>query len=554
MSDNPSSILQLLQGVFPFSDLDQPTLDRIVPYLEKVTFPTDVCVCSQQKDADALYFIMVGTVEVTREDKSGKRSLALLKAGDHFGEDAMTGFHRFETSVVTRSRSILVRIRRENLAAVYEISPTIERVFKLFRESYRLQLKVNFPWHQIAETIYLISRRHHLFLWIRLIPITLLTLAAFAGLLSVSFTAKAGSELWLILAVIALIFGGMFAAWAALEWSNDYFILTRDRVLMQRLLIGVYDSRSETPMTAILSTGMDSNIFGRILGFGSVTARAYTGDLRLSQLPDPDLILALLENRRKSLQSEQRREEQSSMKSMLQQRLQPGTVDSPQRRNPPVEQRSGGNYNTGSFADLLADFFGLRTEKDGAIIFRTHWWILCKKTAFPIIFLFGVFITAWLRYVGVFEYNANLIYTSAIVLTLIGWSWWFYRYLDWRNDVYIISGDQLVDVNRRPLGSEERRSAPVKNVQTVEYSRKGIISLILNYGTVRIQIGNEELTFDNVYKPSEVQIEIFNHLREYNEHVRKLDQKRMVDWISTYDGIRQDGSRAQKEDINPKNG
>ena len=71
---------------------------------------------------------------------------------------------------------------------------------------------------------------------------------------------------------------------------------------------------------------------------------------------------------------------------------------------------------------------------------------------------------------------------------------------------------------------------------------------------MRIQIGNEELTFDNVYKPSEVQIEIFNHLREYNEHVRKLDKKRMVDWISTYDDIRQDGSRTQKEDTNRKSG
>lgn len=554
MSDNPSSILQLLQGVFPFSDLDQPTLDRVVPYLEKVTFPADSCVCSQQKGADALYFILVGTVEIIREDKAGKRTLALLKAGDHFGEDALTGFHRFETSAVTKSRSILVRIRRENLTAVNEVSPTIERVFKLFRDSYKLQLKLNFPWHQTVETIYLITRRHRFFLWIKLIPIILVTLAVFAGLLSISFTANAGSGLWLVLAIIALIFGGLFAAWSTLEWSNDYFILTRDRVLMQRLLIGVFDSRSETPMTAILSTGMDSTFLGRILGFGAVTARAYTGDLRLSQLSDPDLILALLENRRKSLQAEQRREEQSSMKSMLQQRLQPGTVEAGQQRSPQVESRSGGNYYTGSFADLLAGFFGLRTEKDGAIIFRTHWWILYKKTALPILFLFAVFITAWLRYLGVFESNANLVYSSAIVFTLIGWSWWFYQYLDWRNDIYIISGDQLVDVNRRPLGSEERRSAPVKNIQTVEYSRKGIIGLILNYGTVRIQIGNEELTFDNVYKPSEVQIEIFNHLREYNEHVRKLDQKRMVDWISTYDGIRQDGNHPQKEDTNPKNG
>jgi hypothetical protein len=553
MPDNLPSILQLLQGVFPFSDLDQSTLDRIIPLMEKVTYPADSRIFAQQQEANAFYFILVGEVEVTCEDKQGSRTLAVLKAGDHFGEDALTGFHRFQASALTRNRTILVRIRREDLPAVYETSPTIERVFRLFRNSYQLQLGLNFPWHRPAETIYLISRRHGFFLWVRLIPGILLTLAVFAGLLFVSFTAKFGATLWLILALIALLFGGLFVFWSALEWVNEYFVLTRDRVLMQRLVIGVFDSRSETPMTAILSTGMDSTFFGRLLGFGAVTARAYTGDLRLSQLPDPDLILALLENRRKSLQAEQRREEQSAMQSMLQQRLKPAAPKPVQQFKPRFDQNVQVNYYTGTFSDLLARFFGLRTEKEGAVIYRTHWWILFKKTIFPFILMLAALVTAWLRSIGVYEYNANLIYIGAIVLTFGGWCWWLYQYVDWRNDVYIISGDQLVDINRRPLGSEEKRSAPVKNIQTVEYSRKGIISLLLNFGTVRIQIGNEELTFDNVYKPSEVQIEIFNHLREFNEHVRKLDQKRMVDWISTYDGIRQDENPRRKDETSPEN-
>jgi hypothetical protein len=109
-----------------------------------------------------------------------------------------------------------------------------------------------------------------------------------------------------------------------------------------------------------------------------------------------------------------------------------------------------------------------------------------------------------------------------------------------------------VDINRHPLGSEEKRTAPVKNIQTVEYKRNGIIALTLNFGTVRIQIGNEELTFDYVYNPSVVQMEIFNHLREFNEHAKHLEQKRMVDWISTYDGIRHVEPPEQKEETEPK--
>jgi CRP-like cAMP-binding protein len=549
MSANPSSIMQLLQGVFPFSDLDQKTLSQVAPLLEKNSYPAGVELYEDQQESDALYFILVGEVEIIHEDKKGKRTLSILKAGDHFGEDSLTGFHRYQTSAITRSRVILARISRENIAMVGEISPTLRRLFTLLRRTYQLQLKLHFQWHKTSETIYLISRRHPIFLWLRLIPILLVTLACFGGLLFVAFSSKSDAALWLVLASLELAVGLLLGAWVALDWTNDYFILTRDRVLIQKLTIGFYDSRQETPMSAILSTGMDATFFGRVFGFGAVTARAYTGDLRLNKLPDPDLILAFLEHRRKSLQAEQRREEQHNMHSMLQNRLQPEQARITQPVPVHREEQVHVNYYTGTFSDLLARFFGLRMEKEGAIIYRTHWWILFKRTFFPVLFLLLVLGFALARFAGAFTLNESLVYLIAIIFTIFGWCWWLYNYIDWRNDVYIISGDQLMDVNRRPLGSEEKRSAPVKNIQTVEFKRNGIIALTLNFGTVRIQIGNEELTFDNVYNPSVVQIEIFEHMRQYNEQTRKLEQKRMVDWISTYDGIRKTEKQEPKGEI-----
>jgi len=544
----------MLQGIFPFSNLDQKTLAQIVPYIDKGTFAAGTTLFSQEQEANALYFILVGNVEITREDKNGKRVLAYLKAGDHFGEDCLTSFHRCQTNAVTTSRTILLRIRRENLLAIYSESPMMQRVFTLVRRSFQLQIKLIFPWHETSETLYLICRRHPLFLWLRIIPLTILTLAAFSGLLSLGFKGQEGSVLWLVTALLVLAIGALITAWAAMEWANDYFILTRDRVLMQRLVVGFYDSRAETPMSAILSTGMDATFFGRIFGFGAVTARAYTGDLRLKQLPDPDLVQAFLEHRRRSLQSEQRREEQAAMHSMLQNRLQPDQT----RPIPGTPARAVSevrvNYYAGTFLDWLAKFFGLRTEKEGAIIYRTHWWILVKRTLLPALFLVLVLGLALARLIGTIALDASLVYALAILCAIFGWCWWLYNYFDWRNDIYIISGDQLEDVNRRPLGSEEKRTAPVKNIQTVEYKRSGIISLVLNFGTVRIQIGNEELTFDNVYKPSVVQIEIFNHLRQFNEQTRKLEQKRMVDWISTYDGIRRNEDQESKDGNPTKNG
>ena len=67
--------------------------------------------------------------------------------------------------------------------------------------------------------------------------------------------------------------------------------------------------------------------------------------------------------------------------------------------------------------------------------------------------------------------------------------WWLYNYLDWHNDIYLITNEQVVDVNRKPLGKEERRAALIRNILSVEYKRMGVIGLLLNFGTVFIRVG-----------------------------------------------------------------
>ena len=136
------------------------------------------------------------------------------------------------------------------------------------------------------------------------------------------------------------------------------------------------------------------------------------------------------------------------------------------------------------------------------------------------------------------EVSDSLIYGLAIGVTILSFGWWLYQYADWHNDIYVIMPDQLLDVYRKPLGTEERRSAPIKNIQTVEFLRKGIIGLILNFGTVRIQIGNEELTFDNVYDPAAIQTEIFAYFKHHTEKLKQADQEKLADWIQTYDEIK----------------
>ena len=42
--------------------------------------------------------------------------------------------------------------------------------------------------------------------------------------------------------------------------------------------------------------------------------------------------------------------------------------------------------------------------------------------------------------------------------------WWVYQYLDWRNDIFQVTPDQILDIDKKPFGSEERRAAPLENI------------------------------------------------------------------------------------------
>jgi hypothetical protein len=537
MPEERSSISQLVKDIYPFSDLDEENLQIALPYLERVRIPAGTTIFTTDGSADYFYFILSGKVDIEISYKEQFELLQRLEPYDHFGEDALAG-HTYHTRAIAKTNCYLIRMSRMGIERVCDESSIIKRIFRIFSRTYKNYCRLNFSWRQPGETYYIVSRHHPFFLIMRLVPILLISMAIFAWFLYKAFLAAKHPMIWLVLALMVLLIGLMGEIWELLGWLNEYFILTKDRVLMQKLVIGLFESRQETPMNAVLSSELTSSFFGRLIGYGIVTAKAYTGNMQIKRIPDPDLMSSYLEYRRRCILSEQNRKEKEAMHTMLNSRLHP------ERTNPvPVpaepELPAKVNYYTGSFSDILARFFSLRQEKEGAVIYHTHWWILVKKLFLPSLLLLLVLLAAFGRFFGLITAPSTQVYIACIVLAIVGWAWWLYQFSDWRNDVYIISKDQLVDLNQRPLGTEDRRTAPIKNIQTVEYVRNGIIGMALNFGTVKIKIGTEELTFDNVYNPSAVQIEIFNRFHEITENSHKMEQRRMTEWFSTYDGMRE---------------
>ena len=547
--------ISLLKTIYPFNLLAQDSMQSVALHFEEMSWMKGNVIYQRGDTTDYLYLIVSGQILISFDKNNDHQNTTIKSEGSLFGEEALYRSEVRETWAVCESDVRLLRIDASHLTQIKAQNQLIDKAFILIYQTFRLSLKLDLSWRNHNETIKLISRRHPFFLLLRVLLVGGAGLTGFILLLFFAFSVQGVSILLLTLSILSLVFGGLFAAWSAMEWSNDYFFITDERVLVHKQLIGFFESRQESPLSAILSIGLNTSIWGRSIGFGTLTMRSYTGDLKFERLPSPHLIYELLENQRQKMLENSKREEQLGMRDALRQRLVSGSQ--PKSQSPRKEPSTLPNsiYQGSSLLELLARFFGLRTVKDGSIIYRTHWWILVKKTFSPFMLMILILILVLARLTGLLESIPEVfLYAVAIIGVILAWGWWLYQYLDWHNDIYIIAPDQLVDVSRKPLGSEDKRSAPVKNIQTVEFLRKGLIGLILNYGTVRIQIGNEELTFDNVYNPSAIQVQIFSHFTSITENNKKNEQQRMADWIETYDEIKRENTQNSKFESDAERG
>ena len=529
-----------LKRFFPFSLLEEPELNRLIPLIEVVNYPKGSMIYSSGDIPDAIYFIVSGEIQLMLQNEDSNPQRLTLTIQDHFGDEALSSMDYRLSGALATSEVSLLRISRSNLRQMQTQFSLLRRAFRLMLHSFKHQQHLQLPWLGKQEKILLITRKHSLFLILRVLLTGGIGLILAGILLAFAIHPGGVATGLFILAIFILLLGVFLSIWAGLEWTNDYFILTEDRVVVQKKMVGFFDSRQEAPFSAILSTGLESTLAGRVLNFGTLRLRSYNGDLSFPRLPYPEIIFQLLEYQRHHVQRERQQQDQETIRKTLEYRLAGRTIP---KRSPQNESNPGltTTYSNGTFLDWMAKFYGLRQTKSGSVIYRTHWWKFWGKIFLPTLLLVIALVFTMLKVVGLFPSIPPVqAYGGAIIFTLAAWGWWLYQYFDWHNDIYILTPDQLVDVNRKPLGKEERRSAPVKNIQTVQFKRKGLRGLILNYGTVRIQIGNEELTFDDVYDPAAVQAEIFAFFSLYNSQTQKSEQQKMAEWIKTYDEIKQE--------------
>lgn len=536
-------IAAALRSTHLFRSLDDTQFGLIMDSLEVGRLQTGQMLYREGDLAWHFYILVDGKIRLTQVRRRKEYALATLVAGDYFGEEAMRRRSRRPVNAAAIQDSTLVRLESHQLEKLCRQIPPLRPNLRIVASTHELVQSGRLNWLNPDEVVYLMARKHPIFAMASLIGPFVLFLLAFLVGLGLYMTILPGTITPVLVTGITYLAALGWGVWKIYDWSNDYNIVTNQRVVWMERVAGLYDSRQEAPLTTLLSVGVQTTQFGRMMGYGNVLVRTFTGTLKLRQIRYPEQVATLVEEHWTRSKELSRKDEAEIIQQTLCERL---GISSTEATSPGSKTFNPlpAHVNPGFLQEWISTIFHVRFEKDGVVTYRKHWFILLKKLIQPLFWLvvacavgiawFTGLITLLDRPLGVF---------LSILAALAAAAWLVYQYVDWHNDIYQITHDQVVDVEARPFGKEERRAAPLENILTIEYQRVGILGLLLNFGTVWITIGGSKFSFEYVYNPSSVQQDVFRRMNECimgkKQAEISADRERISDWITIYHSLQE---------------
>jgi hypothetical protein len=536
-----------------FRGLGEDELTVVAEQLEEVSLPSHATVIEQGAPADNFFLIYRGAVQVSRKVKQQEQQLATLVAGDYFGKESFYYNQRQRSATVTTLEDVvLLELSNSTLQELLKKYPKIKVNFEVSFSSLRLARRLRFKWVRPDEVIYFIARKHLILLVQGLIgPVFAFLLALVLILLfGRAFFHSIFTSLITIFVLIGIIGWGV---WSWIDWGNDYYIVTNQRVVWLEKVVGIYDSRQEAPLSKILSVGVETALSGRLLDYGNVIVRTFVGRIPFRFVDHPYQAAAIVEEYWRRAQETSHREDVNAMKQAIREKL--GLAETKKIIKPlaPEKKTMPSPYKPSLLMVLSRDIFRLRFEERGTITYRKHLFVLLQQVSLPSLFIILDIFTMFFRlrnialspdvnFISITQQGVVQVDTFMLVLiiflVLVFLPWWLYQYLDWSNDIFQVTQDQIFDIDKKPFGTEQRRSAPLDSILSTRAARIGPLGYIINYGNVYISVGSAELVFESVFDPVAVQLDIdmrrLAHNTKRQEAKDKAERENMAEWLATY--------------------
>jgi CRP-like cAMP-binding protein len=561
--------MQTLHQIALFDRYSAEEQRRLLGYMSHYHVPTHHLIMQQGELGDSLWVLMPDSRGQLHALEGGRALQPTPVYGPNFfSELALRVEHPLDSTVQAEPGSQWLRLHIADFQAFVQahgeealekltLSPAAERLLG------QSEARQHYRWLQKGERLIVFQRRH----WLMLARKIWFAILLFA-LLLVSLIVW-GSVIW-SLAWLRLIFGvaGTIALmqllWGVTDYLNDYLLVTNQRLVRQEKVIFFAEWRQAALLEQIRNVDIARNFWGNVFHYGDLRVHtAAAGAIDFDYVPDPEAVRrAILEQ-----QSHRQLHYQASSKMVIQNilqerlglrlRLPPRVTPEEESILPPTVLRAASRLPVWSrrLLDPLWAYINigrhLQQFEDDKIIWRKHWFVLLTQLFAPLLILIIVLVLALGQHLLPFSPAiANAIAPLDVLWVFIGLimlAWMAWIVADWRNDTYEVDSQEVADVEKKPLFfSENRRTAPLAEIENIEISIPSPIHFLLNFGNVRLRTAatHGEFTFDWVPNPHGVSEEIRRRIELYR-HQQEADRARqraqeLPDWFEMYNRLEND--------------
>ena len=337
-------------------------------------------VFTEGETTDTFYMVFSGKVRIFRTEKGVKQTLSTMAKGDYLGEEAMRpeGTRR-DNSAQAVGAVILLAMEQSNLHTLARSHARFHRNLSVSIQSRTLAYRKRFKWVKDDEVVHFVVRKHVIILLGALaIPAALLLLGVILLMMGIS----SGQSLISVVSGLVFLLALLWGLWNWIDWSNDYYIVTNERVVWLEKVVATYDSSVESPLRAIRNENVETSMLGRLLDYGDLIVYTFIGNIVFKHIPHPYEARVFVEEQRARVGEVLRAEELQNMKTAIRSRLfqDEKQVPPPVKFSPlvsePLQRRT-------EMARKAGGVFSLRFEDKDTITYRKHIFVLFKQAGLP---------------------------------------------------------------------------------------------------------------------------------------------------------------------------
>ena len=518
-------MLPLLKDLYAFRSLADQDIQQIAAAAELLELAQDEKLRVPEGDYSPFYMVISGRIKLGEEIAGNiKENPYPYKAGQFFGADNLLyGYNkRLTATAVVPTR--LLELSAVDLKTLLTGNAALTDGLLFATKMRQWMQNRAFRWIDDEELVYLISRKHPFFLVNRMILPILVILGSFL-LYSLSVVLDVSSfravALWA--SILIFFFGFSLAIWRYIDWGNDYYVITDKRVVWLEHVLGVYESRREAFLISIRNKQTrTANWFERQFGYGDIIMTVYAGQIVFKNIPNPDQATLLIDQLIRRSNVKLKQDDIKETEKLIQDKivdLDKTLAEIIEPIPPPMLKVKAGKPLLPSWKEIRSYFrLDTRFVQGEVITYRTHLIFLVLKLFLPVLAqLFVLAVAGWQIWEAALGRQTMMTFPTLVLVTifaslLIG-AWELYHFSDWRNDIYQIAPDKVLDKDHKPFKQETVVQAFLEDIQSMEVERENFFQMMFNFGTVVINSGTDQrLTFDKIPNPANALQDIYSRL------------------------------------------